>query len=616
MARRQKEKKLKNLIPGSKKILAKFLPQIAKHKLLIAISLLAILAEVGLQLLEPWPLKFIFDKLLVPELEGDSVHLVLSQEIGPLLLLSGLTLTIVSIAVLRALATYASKLSMAMVAAKVLSDIRSQLYSHLQRLSLSFHYQYKRGDLISRVTGDIENIRNGMIDAIVPFAINTVTLIGMIVVMFFINWELAAIALTMLLVFLLVANYLIGYIRHSVRKHRKSEAIIASTTSETIGAIKIVQALSLHDALERIFLVQNRDNLDRGTEALKISALLLRTVQILVAITIAIVLWRGAILVMNKSLTPGDLLVFISYLKNSFEPPLRKFANQTGAIVKTIASGERIVDILEYEPNVRNLTSAKKAHPFFGAIKFENVKFGYNPNQKILQGLNLAVEAGQKITVVGPSGSGKSTLISLLLRLYDPNQGRILIDGQDLREYTLESLRSQISVVLQDSYLFATTVRENIAYGNLQVTQKEIEKAAKLANAHEFIINLPEGYDTLLGESGGNLSGGQKQRIAIARAAIRKAPIAILDEPTTRLDNASKLAVMTGLNRLTKGKTTFLITHDLDTIENNDLIVYLEQGRILEYGTHKELMRQNQRYATLYQLKSSFANKELYTGQT
>ncbi|MDJ0719361.1 MAG: ABC transporter ATP-binding protein, partial [Prochloraceae cyanobacterium] len=465
---------------------------------------------------EPWPLKFIFDRILVSESDIGSVHLVLGQEVPPLVLLSGLTLAIVAIALLRALATYISKLSMAMVAVRVLAEIRSQLYSHLQRLSLSFHNQYKRGDLISRVTADIENIRNGTIDAIVPFAINTVALVGMIVVMFFINWELAAIALILFPVFLFVANNLIARIRRSVRKHRQSEGLIASTTSDTIGAIKIVQALSLHNALERMFLEQNRNNLDLGTESLKISALLLRTVQVLVAMTIAIVLWRGAILVIDKSLSPGDLLVFISYLKNSFEPPLRKFANQTGAIAKTIASGERVVDILEYEPNVRNLPKAKEAHPFFGAVRFKNVKFGYEANREILRDLNFEVEAGQKITIVGPSGSGKSTLMSLMLRLYDPVRGSILIDGQDLREYTLESLRSQISVVLQDSCLFAASIKENIAYGNLQACQKEIEKAASLANAHEFILNLPQGYDTILGEGGASLSGGQRQRIAIA----------------------------------------------------------------------------------------------------
>ena len=612
MGSRHKNKKVTTVIPGIKRIISEFWPQISKQKLLLGSSLLAILGEVSLQLLEPWPLKFIFDQVLISESDTGSVHLVLGQEVSPIVLLSGLTLAIVAIALLRAFATYISKLSMAMAAARVLADIRSQLYNHLQRLSLSFHYQYKRGDLISRVTADIENIRKGMIQAIVPFAINTIAMVGMIVVMFFINWELAAIALTMFPIFIFVTNKLIGRSRRVVRKHRRSEGVIASTTSETIGAIKIVQALSLHDALERMFVEQNRDNLNLGTESLKISALLLRTVKLLIAITISIVLWRGAILVIDKSLTPGDLLIFVSYLKNNFDPPLRKFATQIGAIVKTIASGERVVDILEYEPNVRNSPKAKKAHPFFGAVRFENVTFGYEPNRDILHDLNFEVEAGQKVTVVGPSGSGKSTLMSLLLRLYDPVRGRILIDGQDLREYTLESLRSQISVVLQDSCLFAATVRENIAYGNLQASQKEIEKAARLANAHEFILNLPQGYETILGESGGNLSGGQRQRIAIARAAIRQAPIAILDEPTTGLDNASKLAVMTGLERLTEGRTTFLISHDLQMIKENDLIIYLEKGKILEYGTHKELISLAQRYATLYHLENAIADKQPY----
>ena len=261
------------------------------------------------------------------------------------------------------------------------------------------------------------------------------------------------------------------------------------------------------------------------------------------------------------------------------------------------------------------MPGAKKAHPFFGAVRFENVSFGYEPGREILKDINFVIQPGLQVAVVGPSGSGKSTLVSLLLRLYDPVAGRILIDGQDIREYTVNSLRQQTSVVLQDSVLFAVSVRENIAYGKLGVSAKDVEKAAHLANAHDFIMNLSKGYDTILSERGGTLSGGQRQRIAIARAAVRQAPIIVLDEPTTGLDYASEHAVNTALENLTKGRTTFLISHNLRLVEHTDLILYVEAGSILEQGTHSELMRLGGRYATLYQLQNIVDNSTR-TGDT
>lgn len=263
---------------------------------------------------------------------------------------------------------------------------------------------------------------------------------------------------------------------------------------------------------------------------------------------------------------------------------------------------------------MRDLPGAKKAHPFFGAIRFENVSFGYSTGKEILKNVSFAVQPGQQVAVVGPSGSGKSTLLSLILRLYDPDSGRILIDSQDLREYTLDSLRQQISVVLQDSVLFAVSVQENIAYGKLGSSRKEVEQAARLANAHEFIMQLPQGYDTVLGERGGTLSGGQRQRIAIARAAIRQAPIVILDEPTTGLDSASEQIVNAALEKLTEERTTFTISHNLRAVQHADIILYVEGGSILEQGTHSELMRLGGHYATLYQMQSIIDSEQ--TGDT
>lgn len=270
---------------------------------------------------------------------------------------------------------------------------------------------------------------------------------------------------------------------------------------------------------------------------------------------------------------------------------------------------------MEYEPNVQDLPKAKPAHPFSGEVRFENVSFGYEPGRDILKNISFVVQPGQQVALVGPSGNGKSTLLSLILRLYDPVKGRILIDGRDIREYTLDSLRQQISVVLQESVLFAASVKENIAYGKLGASKREVKQAALLANAHEFITKLPQGYNTILAERGATLSGGQRQRIAIARAAVREAPIVILDEPTTGLDNSSEQAVNAALEQLTQARTTFVISHNLQAVKHADLILYLEGGRILEQGTHKELMRKNGRYKTLYRSQIKIGN-DTYQGGT
>ncbi|KYC41455.1 protein tyrosine phosphatase [Scytonema hofmannii PCC 7110] len=614
MDRHSNEKELKVVLPGIRRVWYKLSPYAQKRKMLIGASFFALLLETGFRLLEPWPLKYIFDHILVST-HNNSSGILIDTGLPPLVLLSLLALSVVFISGLSSIAAYLSTYGMSLAIVQILSEVRGDLFSHLQRLSLSFHQKFKSGDLITRVTTDIEKMRIVIVKAVLPLVTNIVTLIGMLTVMFWLNWELALVAFTIFPLFLVLTGQIVSRIRKFAGKHRNSEGILASTTGETIGAIKVVQVLSLHSLLEGIFSKQNRKSLDEVTESLRLSAALERTVQVLMAIIIAVVLWKGSHAVLQKSLTPGELLVFMTYLKNAFEP-MRKLSNQVGQIAKATASGERVVELLDYEPSVRDLPGATKAHPFFGTVRFENVTFAYTPNRIILKNINFVVQSGQQVAVVGPSGSGKSTLLSLILRLYDPVEGRILIDGQDIREYTLDSLRQQVSTVMQESILFAVSVRENIAYGKLEATHQEIEKAARLANAHDFIINLPQGYDTILGERGATLSGGQRQRIAIARAAIRQAPIVILDEPTTGLDNASERAVSKALERLTQERTTFLISHNLRAVKHADLILYVESGSLLEYGTHSELMKLGDRYASLYRLQNITNNGSFRKGGT
>jgi ATP-binding cassette subfamily B protein len=363
-----------------------------------------------------------------------------------------------------------------------------------------------------------------------------------------------------------------------------------------------VHSLSLETAFTHAFASESEKSLTEGVRATRLSAGLERTVDVLIAVATAVVLWYGARLAMRGALSPGDLLVFLAYLKQAFKP-MKDFAKYTGRLAKAASAGERVIELLEREPDVRDLLGAKPAPAFSGHVVFERVSFAYEPDCPVLQHIAIEARPGERIAIVGPSGSGKSTLVGLLLRLFDPTRGRVTIDGHDIRDYTIASLRAQISVVLQDTTLFTASVRDNIALGAPAAGADEIEAAARLANAHEFIAQMPNGYDTPIGERGVTLSAGQRQRIAIARAAIRRAPILILDEATTGLDVERERAVIEALERLARGRTTFVVTHDLRQAATADVILFLDGGRIAERGTHEELMRAGARYASLYRLQ-------------
>lgn len=592
---------LQESIPGLWRIWRHFWPYIRQHRALLAASFLALWIEVGLRLLAPWPLKIVVDHVLVDE-NPAAWGLPGMNTLAPTTLLTLAVLGVVAIAGLRALATYGHTVGFALVGNRVVTEVRQDLYRHLQALSLSFHTKARSGDLIVRMISDVGTIQEIAVIAVVPLLSSFLVFFGMLGMMFWLHWELTGLALLMVPLCGLSTVRLSRRIQEVARQQRRQQGKMASTAAESIGAIKIVQALSLEKAFNQAFSRQNTKNLKQGVRAKRLAASLERSVDVLIAVTTALVLWRGALLVMGQTLTTGDLLVFLAYLKSAFKP-MQDFAKYTGRLAKASAAGDRILDIFQQIPDVRDLPGSYPAPTLQGAVRFTGVSFAYEPGQEILRGIDFEVKPGQQVALVGTSGGGKSTLASLLLRLYDPVQGTVLIDNCDIRQYTLESLRSQITVVMQDSILFAASVRDNIAYGDPEATPAEVEAAAHLANAHGFITAWPTGYETELGERGVTLSGGQRQRIAIARAAIRNAPILILDEPTTGLDKRNERAVMTALERLAQGRTTFLITHDLHLIARADLILYLEDGQIVEQGTHAELMRATGRYAALYTLQ-------------
>ncbi|NCJ07577.1 ATP-binding cassette domain-containing protein [Synechococcales cyanobacterium C] len=609
LIKRKRPKTVKSACKGLRRIMQRFWPEIRKERFLLTLAWVGLIGEILAQLLEPWPLKLIFDHIIIPDATELPLPIPFLNNLPQLLLLTLLTLGIILATALKAGASYMSLVSLSIASSRIIAEIRAKLYGHLQRLSLSFHSKARNGDLITRIINDIDRLREVTITAAVPLMVNTLTLVSMVGVMFWMNAQLALIGLLVFPLFIFTATKLTQQIHQVARQQRRREGAMAATASEAINAIKVVQALSLEGMLESLFATDNTKSLEDVARTQQLSAGLQRTVEILVALATAVVLWRGVQLVTQGAATPGDLLVFMTYLKTSFKPT-KQLAKHMAQIAKATASGERIIDILDTIPEIRDTQGAIEAPAFEGQVCFRNVAFGYEPAKRILNGLSFGVQPGQRVALVGPSGGGKSTLVSLLLRLYDPIEGNILIDGHDLRQYRVESLRRQISIVLQDSVLFAVSVRDNIAYGALGATDAEIEAAARLANAHDFIMALPQGYATPMGERGATLSGGQRQRIAIARAAVRRASIVILDEPTVGLDNENEQAVTEALERLTQDCTTFLITHNLQGAVSADQILYLEQGQILERGSHDELMRLGQRYAALYQIQSAIEHSD------
>jgi ATP-binding cassette, subfamily B, bacterial len=593
-------------LPGMRRVVRRFWPYVRRQGALIAASLLALLTGVGLRLLEPWPLKIVFDRVLAARhYDGLSVVPFL-DDLDPMALLAVAALGVVVITGLRALADYYYTVGFALASNRALAEVRGDVYRHLQGLSLSFHTRAKSGDLILRVIGDVGMLRDAMTTAALPLTANLMVLAGMVGVMLWMRWELALLVLATAPLFWLATARIGRRLREVAKAQRQREGAMAATAAEAIAAIKVVQALSLEGRFAQAFAGDNDRSLRAGVKASRLTAGLERTVDVLIALGTALVLGCGALLVLRGTLSPGDLLVFLAYLKTAFRP-VRDLAKYTGRLAKATAAGERVLDLLDRTPEVRDRPGAVPAPALRGQVRFEGVGFAYEPGKPVLQEVEFEVGPGQRVALVGPSGIGKSTVVSLILRLYDPCEGRVVLDGRDVRDYTLASLRAQISVVLQDSILFAASVWDNIAYGAPGATREEIEAAARLANAHDFIRALPGGYDTVLGERGVTLSHGQRQRIAIARAAVRKAPLLILDEPTTGLDEENQRAVVEALERLSAGHTTFLITHDLPFAARADVIFYLERGRVLERGTHADLMGAQGRYATLYRLQETTA---------
>jgi subfamily B ATP-binding cassette protein MsbA len=511
-------------------------------------------------------------------------------------------LAVIIIAVAGALSAYAEKYLTTSVGQWVMHDLRRVLYHHIQRLSLAYHDRKRTGDLISTVTADIDSIQDFISQALLGIVVNVLTLIGMLLVMFYLNWRFTLIALSITPFLFVVVYTYTRRIKQASRALRKKEGEVVSVVAEVLSSIRVVKAFAREDYEEARLAQQSLENVEIALRARSLKAKLAPVVQVIVAVGTCLVLWYGVNLVLSNRLTAGSLLVFLLYLGKMYKP-MRDLSKMTDTMSKAAVGYERIREVIETEDEIRNLPGAKAAPSFKGEIEFDHVYFAYDNGYGKLTDINLRVEPGQLAALVGPTGAGKSTIASLIGRLYDPQKGAVKIDGKDVRSYKLKSLRRQMSFVLQDTLLFRAPVWQNIAYGRPEASRQEILRAAQLANADEFITKMPEQYDTMVGEKGVTLSGGQRQRISIARAIIRNSPILILDEPTSGLDAASEELVFEALGRLMADRTTIVIAHRLATVRRADVIFVIDDGKVIQQGTHDELLAMGGLYSQLYEIQ-------------
>lgn len=562
------------------------------HSRQLWLGLLAITGESIAGLLEPWPLKIVLDDLLQGKNQHGWLHGLILSTAGsaPRNILVFACVAVLVIAVTDAICTYAEKYLTTNVGQWVAHDLRRTIYTHVQRLSLAYHDQQPTGDLISRVTVDIDSIQSFIVSGLLSILVDTITLIGMIIVMFWVNWQFTLIALAVVPPLFFIVNTYTRRVKKASREVRKKEGKMISVVSEVVSSIRVVKAFSREDYEVRRFEGESLEAVEAALAARSLKARLVPIVNIVTAIGTCAVLWFGAQMAMSGHLAPGSLVVFVFYLGKMYKP-MQDISKTIDAYSKAATGYDRIQEILRSDDEVHDQAGARKASRFKGEVEFEHVAFAYKEDEPVLRDVTMHVEPGTMVALVGPTGAGKTTIINLIARFYDPTSGAIRIDGTDIRQFTQKSLRGQISFVLQDTVLFSGTIWDNIAYGCPDATHSQIVNAAEAANAMEFIEKLPEKFSTSVGERGVTLSGGQRQRIAIARALVRNTPILILDEPTSGLDAASEQLVCEALDRLMEGKTSIVIAHRLTTIRRANQIFVIENGAVAESGTHDELLQ-------------------------
>jgi ATP-binding cassette subfamily B protein len=587
--------------PGS--VFRYFKPYLKSQKSLLVLGLLSAVIQSAFVLAQPWPLKIIFDYVLIrrPLPKSGPIARFFGSA-TPETILAASMAAFIAVIVLDGVFSYRNTVFVATAGHRIVFTIRRKLFAHIQRLSLQFHDRKSVGELMTNLTSDINMLREMLVDSMMTSVSQGLVLVGMPIVMLALDPLLTLVTLIVLPTLAIVSFHFSGHIRQATKKARVHEGRIASTAAEALRAIRVIQTFARASYHDNRFADQNSNSMKFSLRTKRLEANMTRAVDFIVAVGTVGVLGLGAYRTKSGLLTPGDLLVFMTYVRG-FYRPLRRLARVTARMAKVAACSERVMEVLSVKEAVSSRPNAVVPGRLEGSIVFSEVSFRYDEGRPAVRDISFEVRPGQLVGIVGPSGAGKSTVLSLLLRIYDPRKGKILVDGIDIRDYDVEAYRERFGVVLPEPILFNTTVAENIAYGRPGATPQEIEEAAVHARAHEFIMALPKGYQTEISEAGTTLSSGQQQRIAMARALIKNFDILLVDEPFARLDAVSIDNIKQAIFQLRRKGTTFFVTHDLHDLVETDRIFVLKNGRLADQGTHAELLESRAWFRKVYELQ-------------